>query len=151
MDSQIAAGAATIVAIVVSCLVVPEIVERRGFNPRSAKVRATVWLTFLAFVLVPAAVSGFVFSVANSLPRQDSNAFGVQADSPPEEFLQSAMMGVPANHDFDSMEMEGCSVRAAGRAGSREIRYRRRHTVGFRTAIPRWHPFPWLRTIGRGR
>jgi hypothetical protein len=67
MDSQIApwaAGAATIFALVVSYVVVPEILERGGYNPRSAKVRAAVWVTFLAIVLIPAAVSGFLFSVS---------------------------------------------------------------------------------------
>lgn len=56
---------AVAVAIVVPFVVVPEILERRGYNPRSAFVRAIAWVTFLAIVLVPAASSGFLISVAN--------------------------------------------------------------------------------------
>ena len=52
-------------AIVVPFVVVPEILERRGYNPRSAFVRAIAWATFLAIVLVPAASSGFLGSVGN--------------------------------------------------------------------------------------
>ena len=52
-------------AIVVPFVVVPEILERRGYNPRSAFVRAIAWATFLAIVLVPAASSGFLISVGN--------------------------------------------------------------------------------------
>ena len=53
------------VAIVVPFVVVPEILERRGYNPRSGFVRAIAWVTFLAIVLVPAASSGFLISVRN--------------------------------------------------------------------------------------
>src|SRR2546427_10735568 len=53
------------VAIVVPFVVVPEILEGRGYNPRSAFVRAIAWATFLAIVLVPAASSGFLGSVGN--------------------------------------------------------------------------------------
>ena len=53
------------VAIVVPFVVVPEILERRGYNPRSGFVRAIAWATFLAIVLVPAASSGFLISVGN--------------------------------------------------------------------------------------
>ena len=53
------------VAIVVPFLIIPEILERRGHNPRSGLVRAIAWVTFLAIVLIPAASSGFLISVAN--------------------------------------------------------------------------------------
>ncbi len=53
------------VAIVVPFVVIPEILERRGYNPRSGFVRAIAWATFLAIVLIPAASSGFLISVAN--------------------------------------------------------------------------------------
>ena len=53
------------VAIVVPFVVVPEILERRGYNPRSGLVRAIAWVTFLAIVFVPAAASGFLGSVGN--------------------------------------------------------------------------------------
>ncbi len=51
--------------ILVAFVIVPEILERRGYNPRSARSRAIVWLTFLAIVLTPAAATGFLFSVTN--------------------------------------------------------------------------------------
>jgi len=57
--------AATIVAVLVPFLVVPELLERRGYNPRSAFVRGIVWTSFLAIVLVPAAAVGYVFSITN--------------------------------------------------------------------------------------
>ena len=57
--------AATIVAVLVPFLVVPELLERRGYNPRSAFVRAIVWASFLAIVLVPAAAVGYLFSITN--------------------------------------------------------------------------------------
>src|SRR3989442_2962359 len=53
------------VAIVVPFVIIAEILERRGHNPRSALVRAIAWVTFLAIVLVPAAFSGFLISVTN--------------------------------------------------------------------------------------
>ena len=57
---------ATVVAIVVPFVVVPEILERRGgYNPRSGFVRGVVWASFLAIVLVPAIASGFLPSVTN--------------------------------------------------------------------------------------
>ncbi len=69
MDSQVvlavAVGAAVVLTIVFSFVGVPEILERRGYNPRSARVRAAVWLTFLAIVLIPAAASGYLFTVTN--------------------------------------------------------------------------------------
>ena len=57
--------AATIAAIVVPFVVVPEIFERLGYHPRRAFVRGVVWALFLAIVLVPAAATGFLFSVTN--------------------------------------------------------------------------------------
>jgi len=48
--------AAVIIAVVVPFLVVPEVAQRLGYNPRSARVRTFVWLTFLAILFVPAAV-----------------------------------------------------------------------------------------------
>jgi len=67
--NELAAGlllfGAIAVAIVVPFVIIPEILERRGYNPRSRFVRAAVWVTFLAIVLVPAASSGFLISVGN--------------------------------------------------------------------------------------
>jgi len=57
--------AATIVAIIVPFLVVPELLERVGYNPRSAFVRGIVWASFLAIVLAPAAAVGYVSSIIN--------------------------------------------------------------------------------------
>lgn len=57
--------AATCAALLVPFVVVPEILERRGHDPRSRFVRGLVWISFLAIVLLPAAASGFVFSVGN--------------------------------------------------------------------------------------
>jgi len=57
--------AATIVAVIVPFLVVPELLERSGYNPRSAFVRGIVWASFLIIVLVPAAAVGYVFSITN--------------------------------------------------------------------------------------
>jgi hypothetical protein len=56
---------AVCVAIVVPFVVIPEILERRGYNPRSGLVRGIVWASFLLIVFVPAMVSGFVFTVSN--------------------------------------------------------------------------------------
>ena len=57
--------AVTFGAVVFSFAVVPELLERRGHDPRSRLVRGVVWVTFLTIVLVPAAASGFLFSVTN--------------------------------------------------------------------------------------
>jgi len=57
--------AATIVAVIVPFLIVPELLERSGYNPRSAFVRGIVWTSFLIIVLVPAAAVGYVFSITN--------------------------------------------------------------------------------------
>lgn len=58
--------AAAITGTILFCFVgVPEILERLGYNPRSAFVRAFVWLTFFAIVLIPAAATGFLSSVTN--------------------------------------------------------------------------------------
>ena len=56
--------AATIVAVLVPFLVVPELLQRRGYNPRTAFVRGIVWASFLAIVLIPAAAVGYVFSIS---------------------------------------------------------------------------------------
>ncbi|HYV07969.1 MAG TPA: hypothetical protein VEL81_00105 [Thermoplasmata archaeon] len=57
---------ATVAAIVVPFVVVPEILERKGgYNPRSGFVRGIVWASFLVIILVPAIASGFLFSVTN--------------------------------------------------------------------------------------
>ncbi len=57
---------ATVAAIVVPFVVVPEIFERRGgYNPRSGFVRGVVWASFFAIILIPAIASGFLFSVTN--------------------------------------------------------------------------------------
>src|SRR3989442_11116890 len=57
--------AATFAAILVPFAVVPEILERLGYNPRRAFVRGIVWALFLTIVLAPAAATGFLFSVTN--------------------------------------------------------------------------------------
>ena len=56
---------ATGAALLVPFVVVPEILERRGHDPRSRFVRGLVWISFFAIILVPAAGSGFLFSVGN--------------------------------------------------------------------------------------
>src|SRR5207244_10685949 len=57
--------AATASAVLGSFVVVPELLERKGYNPRSGFVRCFVWASFLLIVFVPAAISGFLFSVRN--------------------------------------------------------------------------------------
>ncbi len=49
--------------ILVSFVVVPEIVERLGYNPRSARARLLVWVSFLGGLLVPAALTGFLSAI----------------------------------------------------------------------------------------
>ncbi|MGI0149134.1 MAG: hypothetical protein ACREDF_06350 [Thermoplasmata archaeon] len=56
---------ATCVAVLGPFLVIPEVLERKGYNPRSRFVRGIVWASFLAILFVPAAASGFAFSVRN--------------------------------------------------------------------------------------
>ena len=57
---------ATVAAIVVPFVVVPELLERKGgYNPRSGFVRGVVWASFFAIILVPAIVSGLLFSIGN--------------------------------------------------------------------------------------
>src|SRR5207247_2520323 len=53
------------VGVLGSFVVVPEPLERKGYNPRSGFVRCFVWAYFLLVVFVPAAISGFLFSVRN--------------------------------------------------------------------------------------
>jgi len=53
------------VAILFPFVVVPEILERLGYDPKSRFVRAIVWATFLILVLVPAALSGFLATVTS--------------------------------------------------------------------------------------
>lgn len=57
--------AASFAAVLISFVVVPEILERLGYNPRTAVVRGIVWISFLAIVLIPAILTGFLFSVRN--------------------------------------------------------------------------------------
>jgi hypothetical protein len=57
--------AATFAAVLIPFVVVPEILERFGYSPRRAFVRGIVWVSFLAVVLIPAAMTGFLFSVTN--------------------------------------------------------------------------------------
>lgn len=57
--------AATFAAVLFPFVVVPEVLERLGYNPRRAFVRGIVWASFLAIVLIPAAATGFLFSVSN--------------------------------------------------------------------------------------
>lgn len=63
--STIGIVAATFAAILIPFLVIPEIFERTGHDPRSGFVRAIVWASFLAIVLIPAAATGFLASVTN--------------------------------------------------------------------------------------
>jgi hypothetical protein len=55
----------TFAAILVPFVVIPEILERKGYDPRSRLVRGIVWASFLAIVFLPAVGSGFIFSVTN--------------------------------------------------------------------------------------
>jgi hypothetical protein len=57
--------AAIAATILWSFVVVPEIAERKGYNPRSAFVRGLVWASFLSIVFIPAIANGFIFSVSN--------------------------------------------------------------------------------------
>jgi len=66
--------AATAAALLIPFVVVPEILERKGHDPRSRFVRGLVWASFLAIILVPAAGSGFLFSVRNPV---DWGIFGI--------------------------------------------------------------------------
>ncbi len=50
------------VAVLFPFVVVPEILERWGYNPRSRFVRAVVWTTFALFLLVPATLSGALWT-----------------------------------------------------------------------------------------
>ncbi len=54
-----------LVVIVVPFVVVPEILERWGYDPKNPRVRLLVWACFLVLVLVPAALSGFLATVTN--------------------------------------------------------------------------------------
>ena len=56
---------ATSAAILIPFLIVPEMLERRGYDPRSRLARSFVWASFLAIVLIPAAASGLLMSVTN--------------------------------------------------------------------------------------
>jgi len=53
------------VAILFPFVVVPEILERAGYDPKSRLVRIVVWSCFLILVLVPAALSGFLATVTS--------------------------------------------------------------------------------------
>ena len=57
--------AAMAIAVIMPFVVLPEILERKGFNPKSGSVRSLVWISFLLIVFVPAVASGFLFSVRN--------------------------------------------------------------------------------------
>ncbi len=59
--------ASVVVAVIVPFLVVPEVLERCGYNPRSAFVRGIVWASFLAIVFLPAVATGYVFSITNPM------------------------------------------------------------------------------------
>jgi hypothetical protein len=52
-------------AILVPFVVIPEILERKGYDPRSRFVRGLVWASFFLIVFVPAVASGFIFTVRN--------------------------------------------------------------------------------------
>jgi small-conductance mechanosensitive channel len=57
--------ALTFLAIIFPFVVVPEILERWGYDPKSRFVRIVVWVTFLLLVLIPAALSGFLATVTS--------------------------------------------------------------------------------------
>ena len=61
----IVVGALVVISIIFPFLVIPELLERAGYNPKSGRARAVVWLSFFALVLIPAAVTGFLFSVSS--------------------------------------------------------------------------------------
>jgi uncharacterized membrane protein YoaK (UPF0700 family) len=50
-------------AILVPFVVLPEILERWGYEPRSRFVRLLVWSCFLLLLLVPAVLSGALWTV----------------------------------------------------------------------------------------
>ena len=50
-------------AILFPFLVVPELLERWGFDPKSRFVRLVVWSCFVLLLLVPAALSGALWNV----------------------------------------------------------------------------------------
>ncbi len=52
-----------VVAILFPFLVVPEILERWGYDPKSRFVRLLVWSTFVLLLLIPAALSGALWNV----------------------------------------------------------------------------------------
>jgi hypothetical protein len=52
-------------AFLVPFAVVPEIMGRKGYNPRSWAVRRVVWITFLVIVFAPALASGLLLTVRN--------------------------------------------------------------------------------------
>ena len=56
---------AAFAAVLVPFVVLPELLERAGYNPRSVSARGIVWVSFLVIVLVPAIATGFLFSVRN--------------------------------------------------------------------------------------
>lgn len=53
------------VAILFPFVVVPEIMERWGYDPKGRFVRLLVWSSFLILVLLPAAFSGFLSTVTS--------------------------------------------------------------------------------------
>ena len=68
MDGIVAAAlllGAICASIIGPFVVLPEILERIGLNPRSGVVRGLLWTTFLLILFVPATLSGFVFTVGN--------------------------------------------------------------------------------------
>lgn len=50
------------VAILFPFVVVPEILERWGYDPKSRFVRLLVWTVFTVFLLVPATLSGALWT-----------------------------------------------------------------------------------------
>jgi hypothetical protein len=55
------------VAILFPFVVVPEIMERAGYDPGGRFVRILVWACFLILVLVPAALSGFLATITSPI------------------------------------------------------------------------------------
>ena len=58
--------AAVVTAIILPFLIVPEMAERLGYRPRSARVRALVWSIFVAIVFIPALVFARSFLFTSS-------------------------------------------------------------------------------------
>ncbi len=54
------------VAILFPFLIVPEILERWGYDPKSRFVRILVWSVFVLFLVVPAVLSGALWTALSA-------------------------------------------------------------------------------------